>query len=185
MSLNNKTTKIKGDVIVHGKIILKNGAKIFMTGCVAPTAYPFLYPVKADLEKKEGMHIYGDLVLENETWLVDGSVLGMVSGQMKAGSLTKHISKEELENFMSMSYDERILSSIISDAEKCMALTSEQIEWLKQRSTFENTKHGGWKPYAQQIVALDMAIEKLMESGHESIVKYLRYLKQDLERLDA
>lgn len=45
--------------------------------------------------------------------------------------------------------------------------------------------HGGWKPYAQQIVALDMAIEKLMESDHESIVKYLRYLKQDLERLDA
>ena len=66
-----------------------------------------------------------------------------------------------------------------------MALTSEQMEWLKQCHTFENTTHGGWKPYAQQIVALDMAIEKLMESGHESIVKYLRYLKQDLERLDA
>ena len=75
----NKT--INGNLIIHGKLILEKGSKVFATGrmMVGATAFGF---TDAELLAMNGEHIQGNLILCKDNYYVDGDVYTLTGADL-------------------------------------------------------------------------------------------------------
>ena len=66
--------RINGNLIVHGKLILENGNKVFATGCMFSSDTTLISMPESELVTMEGEHIDGDLHLNRMSYYVDRNV---------------------------------------------------------------------------------------------------------------
>lgn len=88
--------KINGNLIVHGKLILNAGSKVYSSKYINTNA-PIMGYTEEKLRDLPGKHIDGNLVIDGDNYYVTGQVLSIGAELHGGGTYLSFVGKEELE----------------------------------------------------------------------------------------